>query len=228
MVFFQKWPHRFFNMIAHERASESMIKAGKLDFDLVNQTADKIADEMCASIANSIELLGKFNVELFKLGKLDSMSITSDGVHDLDKCIDDSNQNEYNPVLIVTIKTGSTNCLWLGIRGAYMLLNGLTKNQMSDIELDDDNTDQFVSDLAKQFCCVIEYETQHELSYASREVFMFDGSKVFEEETEFKWIGEDKNIEVVPENPDFKKKSFEDIIKENIAKAIINLELKTE
>ena len=228
MVFFQKWQHRYFRMTAYETAMEKVLKEkGKIDPDLASQYEEKIADEMSARLASCIELLGKFNVELFKLDCLNSVSISHEGISNLHHKLSDlkDSPNDYCPVLSVTIGVDRKNYLWLGTRGAYMLMNGLTKNDMSDIKLDISNTDVFVSDLAKKFCCAIEYETQQELSAASREVFMFDGSKVFEESTDFKWEGEGDDMQIIPENPDFKKKSFEEVIKENFAKTVINIDV---
>ena len=228
MVFFQKWQHRYFRMTAYETAMERVLKEkGEFYPDLVSQYEETIANEMSARLTSCIELLGKFNVELFKLDRFDSISMSHEGISDLHDALSDlkDSPNDYCPVLTVTIDVDSKNCIWLGTRGAYMLMNGLTKNDMSDIELDVNDIDAFVKDLAKKFCCAIEYETQEEADAASRDVFMFDGSKVLAEWTEFKWEGEGKDMQIIPKNPDFKKKSFEDVIKENFAKTVINIDV---
>lgn len=189
----------------------------KID-DLLTKYIQKLDDELNANFIKQFELVNKFIIQLFRLNRLDAVSMN----HHYD--VFSTRTKDYHALMSIEFIMASRNYLWFEKEGAYMLMNGLTLEQMENVALNDLQTPaNMLTALARKFSCAIEYEVQCEAAYASREVFMFDESKVFDEFTTY----DVEDGEAVPTNLDFKKKPFKDIVKENIEKALDNLNLKT-
>ena len=142
------------------------------------------------------------------IDKFNMKSVLAKNFLDIDDLgIDDE---DYIWMCIMNIYTDYMNSSWFEQYGCSLLLNEQEKIS--------------ITNLAKRLDCSIDFTCHFyyggETLSSSREIYMFDGRKVFEETTKYKYG--DKNY---PLNKDFGKKKFIDVIKTEYVKSKINMDL---
>lgn len=103
--------------------------------------------------------------------------------------------------------------------GAYALLHNLSVEDLDKIEFDKDK-EVSLGELASSLGCAIEYEMDYGYEHMKRQVFMHNGRKVLEEDTNIVWIPVTKydgsdDFDSKYTNEDYGKKSFVELIEEN-------------
>lgn len=112
--------------------------------------------------------------------------------------------------------------------GAYMLLNNCNiTSALNALKSNDTYIESYVDEVAKHFKCAIEHRLEYYLAdfqykdYFQREIWMFDGRKVLEEETEFNYVSGMSE----PKNPEYDTRRFADVIEAEYEQSCIDCDL---
>ena len=98
--------------------------------------------------------------------------------------------------------------------GAYALLHNLSVEDLDKIEFDKDK-EVSLGEIASSLGCAIEYEMDYGHERMKRQVFMHDGRKVLEEDTNIVWVSDNDDFDSKYTNEDYGEKSFVELIEEN-------------